>query len=83
MDNILYPFFQIIAQRGQLIPLIRLPKNYKELVPDFYQEGGKETIEQYTQNLEKMIKGTSLETEINLQWDDNTGLGNISVGPSG
>lgn len=83
MDSILYPYFQIIEQRGQLIPSINLPENYKELVKTFYAEKGRESIEKYVEDLKRIIKGSSLETDINLQWDKETGLRNISVGPSG
>lgn len=81
MDFRLYPTFQFIESRGQFLPNIHLPDNYREIVPLFYEEGRKESVEEYAKTLEeKYLKG---ELEIKLLWDEQDGLTNISVGPSG
>ena len=80
MDFMLYPGFDFIEARGQFLPSIRLPKDFKARIPKFYEQGVKEEIEAYAKIVEKeYLKGL----EIRLQWDDEKGLTNISVGPSG
>jgi hypothetical protein len=77
----LYPAFDFIEQRGQIIPNIRLPENYKELVPKFYEQGRKPDVEDYARTIqENFLKG---DLEIKLNWNKEQGLTNISVGPSG
>lgn len=83
MDSLIYPTFEIIEQRGALIPDISLPDNYLELIQMFYSQGRKNDIEDYAKGLEHIIKETQLEIDIRLKWDDRLGLKNISNGYSG
>ena len=81
MDSLLYPTFTFIEQRGQYIPYIRVPRNFEELVPRFYEQNRKLTVEEYARQIEeKFLEG---KLEIRLNWDEEFGLRNISVGPSG
>ncbi|MAG02030.1 hypothetical protein CMI42_01725 [Candidatus Pacearchaeota archaeon] len=84
MDFMLYPTFEIVEGRG-LIPNVRLPRNYKELVPRFYDQDRRKEIEEYARMLEETSMGGILvkSPEIRLQWEDKRGLTNISIGVSG
>ena len=80
--GMLYPTFELHPDRG-ILPKIYLPNNFKELVPKFYEQGGKEEIEKYTDNISKLSKKLFRlleEPEIRLNWDDEKGLTNISLG---
>jgi len=81
MDFMIYPTFEFNEQRGQYFPNIHLPKNFKELVSKFYEQKRKQKIEEYSKTIQQEYLKNSLE--IRLQWDDELGLTNISVGPSG
>jgi hypothetical protein len=78
---ILYPAFDFIEQRGQFLPSIRLPEDYKDLVPKFYQQGRKPDVEDYAKIIQERFLESKLEVRLN--WDNEQGLTNISVGPSG
>ena len=81
MDYMLYPAFDFIEQRGQYLPCIRLPVDFEDRVPRFYEQGRKQDVEDYKKIIqEKFLKS---ELEIKLNWDETLGLTNISVGPSG
>ena len=80
MDFMLYPTFEFDENRGQWFPNITLPVNYKELIPNFYKQERKDVIEKYAKSIEeKLFKNL----EIRLKWDDEKGLTNIGIGPSG
>ena len=75
----LYPTMEIVPGRG-FIPKVTLPRNFKELVPKFYEQERKRTVEDYIKNL----KETDLsKTEIRTQWEEKRGLVNISLGTHG
>jgi len=76
-----YPTFEITKARG-IIPRLYLPRDFKKRVRLFYEQGRKEDVERYVRELEAVIKGSSMETKIGLQWSDTDGLRNISVSPS-
>lgn len=78
MDWMLYPTFTIVSGRG-IIPCIRLPRNFRDLVPVFYREGRKDNIGRYVDELQKVFSGGSYSPDVKLNWDDTLGLRNISV----
>mgnify|MGYP001558153095 CR=1 FL=1 len=98
MDFMLYPAFEFIEMRGQFLPIIRLPRDFEERIPKFYEQRIKEEIEDYakiigkeylngTEDIEDYSKIIGKEylkndLEIRLLWDDERGLINISVSPS-
>jgi hypothetical protein len=80
-----YPTFQIIEGIG-IIPRVLLPPDFKKLVPLFYKQGRKSRVERYANDLMKMMNAKSWTgglLDINLQWDNEKGLTNISVGIQG
>ena len=77
MDFMLYPTFEIVDNRG-IIPSIRLPREYLEIIPKFYEQGRKEDVEEHTKSLQELSN-----TKIRLQWDEKKGLTNISIGTAG
>jgi len=77
--HMLYPTFSLIEGRG-IIPDIRLPANFRKLVPDFYMQERKRKVEEYTQKLRALIKESSLDARIQLAWNESLGLTNISLG---
>ncbi len=77
----LYPTFEFVESRGQWFPNIHLPKDYRQLVPEFYRQGRKDTVTRYAKTVEETVLKNELE--IKLKWDEKEGLTNISVGPSG
>lgn len=87
--SMLYPTFIPIESCGQVLPVIRLPKNFIELVPRFYQEGRKQEIEEYVPALIKLLKLTPMGKNLNfknslrMNWNENRGLTSISFGYSG
>jgi len=81
MDSRIYPTFSVVEDRG-LIPSINLPRNFKDYVERFYQEGKKEGIEEYVDGIRVLIEG-SRKIGIRLRWDEQLGLTNISVGVHG
>ncbi len=81
MDHMLYPTQMIIEGRG-IIPNVRLPRNFRELVSRFYEQGRKKIVEDYVNELGEMLKGTELEVKLSLTWDDELGLKNINTGSS-
>ena len=67
-----------------IIPDVRLPEDYRRRVPLFYRDGGRENIERYTKGLVKVLENTpGLKAEIRLNWTDDEGLRNISIGHGG
>ncbi|MBS3078884.1 hypothetical protein J4218_02070 [Candidatus Pacearchaeota archaeon] len=81
-DWMVYATLEPVEGRG-LIPNVNLPIRFKELVPRFYEQKRKEEVEEYVERLKRDTKGSKLEIEIRLQWDEKNGLTNISLGPSG
>ncbi len=81
MDFMLYPGFDFIEERGQFLPYIKLPRDYKELVPKFYEQERKQDIEDYARIIQERILESKLEVRLN--WSKEQGLTNISIGPSG
>jgi hypothetical protein len=77
LDYMDYPTFTPVEGRG-LIPTIRLPKDYKELISGFYRQGRKEIIEEFVDQVRNLS-----ELDIMLQWDNCLGLTNISIGIHG
>lgn len=79
IDFMHYPVFNIFEDSG-ILPDIRLPEDFLDLVPRFYDQGRKKDVEDYKDTLLKMIKGSPFETEIRLRWDEKLGLKNINIG---
>ena len=75
IDSLLYPYIQNI--KGRFIPVVRLPTDYKERVKIFYEENGRDKLEEYARSL------SDEEREIRLNWDERLGLKNISLLSSG
>lgn len=81
--SMLYPSFMYIEHRGQILPYIRLPRDFVDLIPRFYEQGRRETVDEYARTLERITQESPLKTTFRLQWDTELGLTNISIGPSG
>ncbi|AJF62738.1 MAG: hypothetical protein QT11_C0001G0596 [archaeon GW2011_AR20] len=70
----IYPRVEIQDERA--IPVVYLPdENYPERVSSFYQNKGREEIEEYVKFLEAYY-----EKDFRLFWDDHFGLKNIGLG---
>jgi len=78
-----YPHFLFVEPRGQIFPGISLPADYRERMPSFYSRSGREWLETFAKQLENGSEGILGKPDIRLQWDDQRGLVNISIGPSG
>jgi hypothetical protein len=78
MDFMEYPTFEFVKPERGWFPVINLPENYKELIPNFYKEGRKETIIKYAKLIEETLNNGNLE--IRLRWDEKKGLRNINIG---
>ncbi len=79
-----FPHFQ--SCREGILPDIKLPHNYRELVPKFYSQGRKEDVERFREDLTEFMKQTSLSgeaLEIRLLWNERLGLTNIGIGIHG
>ena len=72
IDSLVYPYIQII--NGGFIPVVRLPNDYKDKVKIFYEENGRNKLEEYSKNI---------NNEVRLHWDEILGLKNISLWSSG
>ena len=83
MDSMLFPTFSVIASRG-MMPCIRLPRDYRNLVPLFYAQGRKEDVIGYCDSLAQLLRESSFApwVPVHLQWDDTRGLTSIGVGTS-
>ena len=74
-----YPRFELtFAKGGGIIPVVSLPKNYKELVLGFYDSAGKERVLSFVKGLEELTS-----KEILLDWDSVDGLTSISLSNCG
>ena len=76
-----YPTFEFAENKGSWFPRIYLPKNYKELVSNFYKQERKEIVEEYSKLVEQSFLEKKLE--IRLNWDNERGLKDINIGGSG
>ena len=67
-----------------IVPHICLPDNFPELVPRFYQLGGKERIDSYADKLKLIFQGHVFDNknEVLLQWDKIRGLTAITESSS-
>jgi hypothetical protein len=72
-----YPRFGINAQ-GEIFPHVPIPRDYKELLPKFYERLGKEKVDELTRGLRNR---TGLD--IRLKWHEEHGLTNISTSAPG
>jgi hypothetical protein len=81
--NAEYPFYLFNKIRGQVFPVIMLPEEYQELIPKFYEKGGRERIEDFAKILDNSLEGIFGKPDIKLRWDEKKGLVHISIGPSG
>ncbi len=89
MDNeelqLVYPTFQVFGGRG-IFPNVWVPSDFLDRVPRFYEQGRREDVEKYAQDLGKMLSEGKISggfPDIMLQWDEKRGLVNISVGIHG
>ena len=73
--SMFYPTFAF-SPDGRVVPSVPLPRDYKELVPIFYEQGRQERVEEVA---EKLIKFQNLP-QIQLKWHKLLGLTNISLG---
>lgn len=76
-----YPRF-ILGGDG-IFPAINLPANFRELVPKFYAGGGREHVEQYVDELAKILEKSQRLNNFRLNWTETEGLRNISIGVHG
>lgn len=71
-------FPRIEIRNGMAIPQVHLPsEGYEERVQGFYKAKGKDEVEQYADDISKLLK-----VELELVWDERLGLRNIKVRPS-
>lgn len=82
MDWRTYPEFILANERG-ILPHIKLPENFREIVPRFYEQGRKQIVERYVDGLGQFIHQLRLRDTPRLNWDSELGLRNISVGIHG
>ncbi len=84
MEFMLYPTFKF--GNGRIIPDIRLPRNFKEIIPKFYEQERKETVESYIKELDEHLNYCGIDINLhpkeNLKWDNEKGLVSIAIGPS-
>ena len=71
-----YPTFRI-SQGGVIFPDVNLPRNFRELVPGFYAQKRNEDVTKYTQMLQGLIAKGGEGLDIQLKWDNKSGLTNI------
>ena len=87
-----YPAFYIA--RGNILPHIPLPQNFRELVPRFYEQERRQIVEEYARNIEATLDRNPLvqsnpfgqpenPLKIRLTWDEKSGLKNICIGSAG
>ncbi len=82
LDLMVYPTFEVNDQRG-ILPTIRLPRDFQNRLPAFYERGRKQKVEDYAKNLETMFKTTlDFPFKIELNWTEKEGLTEISTSPS-
>lgn len=67
----IYPSF-VVSPDGRVCPSVPLPRNYRDFVPIFYKNGGKEVVENFTREIKE-----GRDIEIKLAWSDKKGLTNI------
>jgi hypothetical protein len=79
MNHLFYPTFEVIDGIG-IIPKIFIPRNLEELVPKFYENGGRKCVEDYVESLYECF---GEDFVIRLNWDGRMGLRNISLGATG
>jgi hypothetical protein len=85
-DFMQYPHFQVVEGVG-VLPYIKLPKDWKQLLPKFHESGGRKEIEHYTSDLQDTLNqfnfGGSIIQEakwdIRLNWEENGLLTNIGI----
>jgi hypothetical protein len=78
MHWIYYPDY--VIGDDSITPDIRLPPDYEEKLPEFYEREGKEKIEDAARALERSLdKLVRPDSKILLNWDDKKGLVNIAV----
>ncbi len=81
MNFMLYPTFEIAD--GRIIPNIRLPRDFEERVPVFYEQEREQDVVDYSRRLIDYLKPINFEAERDLVWDDGKGLVVIRMKPSG
>ncbi len=69
IDFLLYPHIENI--NGRFIPVVRLPNDYKDRLKTFYENGGRDKLEEYIKKMPNK--------EIRLSWDENKILGLKSI----
>lgn len=85
-NYMLMPTFGIGA--GRIIPVVRLPRDFRARVPIFYAQGRSKDVKDYAVNLAVHMENCGLglegrfDPETDLTWDDSRGLTMIKVRPS-
>lgn len=85
MDNIeLSQFYSTfsICQEG-IHPNIKLPRDYREIMPKFWRQKRENNVENYLSNLKDLMKDNPRFPEILLQWELERGLTSIAIGTQG
>lgn len=78
----IYPRVLVVPERG-LFPVVNLPEDFRVRVRKFYADKGRERVEEYTNNLRSLLRGSGNSIDIRLNWHETDGLRNISVGVHG
>ncbi len=77
--SMVYPTMIIVEDRG-FIPRVYLPRNFKKLVPLFYQEKRNLMVEEYASQLKNIFRKMEHHFPIELCWDNQLGLIRVRVG---
>jgi hypothetical protein len=80
-----YPQLSFLAD-GRAIPSVPLPPDYLERIPLFYQQGRRKIVEDYVTKAGVYIQNRRIvksAPDIRLNWNEKTGLTNISMGAHG
>lgn len=79
--SIIYPTFQITETGIQ--PYISLPRNYRDRLPQFWDQKREENVEEYLEQLKQGNVNNPRFPDILLQWEMEQGLTNIAIGMEG
>ena len=72
----LYPRFGI-TEEGRIFPTVAVPRDFRELVPRFYDYFGNHRVLDFVDEFYKKHNG---EMDIRLKWHGKLGLTNIDLG---
>lgn len=73
-----YPTFMIVGG-WKLIPRVNLPNDFRNIIPKFYEECGREEVERYARELTDFLGMDFVGGEVKLKWVGERGLTNLSI----